>query len=172
MSVFTENLIVSPLPNGKTWVLRRDFSYDVGEENSGETIQVPAGFITDFASVPRVLWVLFPRWGKYGNAAVVHDYLYWMQQDEYRRKRADEIFLEGMRDALGVGAMKAYTLYLSVRAGGWAAWKKNKEDKQNGTSKFIKLTDEMIEIPKMVLKGINPKEIKATENATNGEHAD
>lgn len=79
MSVFTENLIVSPLPDGNTWVLRRKFSYDVGQEGSGETIAVPAGFITDFASVPRPLWAVFPKWGKYGNAAVIHDYLYWVQ---------------------------------------------------------------------------------------------
>ena len=175
MSVFTNNLIVSPLPDGRTWVLRKDFSYDVGKENSGETIRVPAGFITDFVSVPRLFWVFFPRWGKYGNAAVVHDYLYWVQPAEYPRKRADEIFLEGMRDALGVDTKKAKLLYYSVRAGGWAAWAKNKKDKQNGISKFVKLEEGMIEIPRMTLKGIDPNEIKikteTADNAANGESA-
>ena len=172
MSVFTENLVVSPLPDGRTWVLRKDFSYDVGKENSGETITVPSGFITDFASVPRLLWGIFPRWGKYGNAAVVHDYLYWVQEEKYPRKKVDEIFLEGMRDALAVGTIKANLLYYSVRAGGRAAWKKNRKNKQKGFRKFIDLTGEMIDIPKMTLKGVNLKEAKTEGNEINGENAD
>ena len=61
MSRFTEELLVSPLPDGRTWVIRRDFGYDVGEEGSGNTIDVPIGFKTDFASVPRLLWSIIPR---------------------------------------------------------------------------------------------------------------
>ncbi|MBU4200961.1 MAG: DUF1353 domain-containing protein [Verrucomicrobia bacterium] len=68
MSRFTEILTVSPLPNGRSWVLRKPFGYDVGHEDSGETIEVPAGFTTDFASIPRFLWSILPCWGKYGNA--------------------------------------------------------------------------------------------------------
>ncbi len=40
MSRFTEILTVSPLPNGKSWVLRKPFGYDVGHEDSGETIEI------------------------------------------------------------------------------------------------------------------------------------
>ncbi|OMQ14558.1 hypothetical protein A7K94_0215800, partial [Modestobacter sp. VKM Ac-2676] len=36
---------------------------------------VPAGFGTDFASVPRVAVWLFPRFGRYTLAAVLHDWL-------------------------------------------------------------------------------------------------
>jgi hypothetical protein len=100
MSRFTNVLIVSPLPDGKTWYLRRAFGYDVGTEGSGDTINVPIGFLTDFASVPRPLWWLFPRWGRYGNAAVVHDFGYWDQSR--KRPEVDRIFLEGMT-VLGVG---------------------------------------------------------------------
>jgi len=38
-------------------------------------IDVPKGFITDGASIPRGLWWLFPPVGRYFKAAVVHDYL-------------------------------------------------------------------------------------------------
>jgi hypothetical protein len=38
-------------------------------------LEVPAEFKTDLASVPRSLTWLFPRYGKYTKAAVVHDYL-------------------------------------------------------------------------------------------------
>ena len=62
MSRFTEILTVSPLPNGRSWVLRQPFGYDVGHKDSGETIEVPAGFTTDFASIPRFLWGILPCW--------------------------------------------------------------------------------------------------------------
>jgi len=45
-------------------------------KGSGLTVTVPAGFITDGASVPRLLWWLMPAWGDKGTrAAMVHDYL-------------------------------------------------------------------------------------------------
>lgn len=37
---------------------------------------VPATFETDFASTPRVFWRIWPRWGWYTPAAVMHDFLY------------------------------------------------------------------------------------------------
>ncbi len=94
MSRFTESLVVTPLPDGKTWILLCDIGYAVGEEGSNDVVDVPIGFHTDFASVPRPLWAFLPRWGKYGNAAVIHDYLYWEQSRP--RKESDSILLEGM----------------------------------------------------------------------------
>lgn len=38
--------------------------------------KIPAGFITDFASVPKPLQILISKTGKHGKAAVLHDYLY------------------------------------------------------------------------------------------------
>lgn len=67
MRRFTENLVVTPLPDGHTWIVLSDFGYEVGEEGSGDEINVETGFHTDFASIPRPLWAFLPRWGKYGN---------------------------------------------------------------------------------------------------------
>ena len=128
MSRFTDTLIVSPIPDGRRWVIRSDFGYDVGEEGSGESINVPTGFITEFARVPRLLWALFPRWGKYGNAAVIHDFCYWRQK--YSRSRVDEIFLEAM-GVLGVRCFQKYALYYAVRLFGWIAWWSNKKSKRD-----------------------------------------
>lgn len=47
MSRFTDELIVSSLPDGRTWVIKRDFGYDIGKEESGNAINVPIGFKTD-----------------------------------------------------------------------------------------------------------------------------
>ena len=134
MSRFTEILTVSPLPDGKSWVLRKPFGYDVGFEDSGETIEVPAGFTTDFASIPRFLWSILPCWGKYGNAAVIHDYCYWEQK--YTRKRADEIFREAM-GVLRVNRIKIKLLYWMVRLFGWIQWREKKKDKENGIQPFL-----------------------------------
>ena len=94
MSIFTNALLVSPLSDGKSWVIVGDFGYDIGEEGSSMKVEVKRGFVTDFASVPRMLWWVLPKWGVYGNAAVIHDWLYWDQQTT--RKEADGILLEAM----------------------------------------------------------------------------
>ena len=127
MSRFTESLVVTPLPDGKTWIILHDFGYEVGDEGSGDTINVPIGTYTDFASIPRPLWAIFPRWGKYGNAAVIHDWLYWDQPRS--RKAADGIFLEGM-EVLEVPKWKRHTIYYAVRWFGWLAWRL-KQSKKN-----------------------------------------
>ena len=133
MSQFTKSLVVSPLADGRTWVLLEDFSYDVGREGSGDTVSVPPKFMTDFASVPRLLWVFFPQWGKYGNAAVIHDWGYWSK--ERSKEETDRIFLEGM-EVLGVGAVKRYLMYYAVRLFGWFAWHSAGRRKARNESKI------------------------------------
>jgi hypothetical protein len=150
MSAFTENLIVSPLPDGKTWVLRSKFSFYLGATEDSETIVVPAGFITDFASVPRIFWWIYPKWGKYGNAAVIHDYLYSAQLEKYPKKWADEIFLQGMQ-VLNVGKFTARILFWAVKYFGRWAW--NNNSKQKGRNKFIDMPADIMQIPQISLKG-------------------
>ena len=54
------------------WRLVEDFGY---ESESGNILIVPAGFETDFASVPRLLWPILPLSDAvYDKAAVLHDY--------------------------------------------------------------------------------------------------
>ncbi|MFC1916304.1 DUF1353 domain-containing protein [Chloroflexota bacterium] len=143
MSRFTEVLLVSPLADGRTWVTRKEFGYDIGEEGSSNTIDVPIGFMTDFASVPRPLWAILPRWGKYGNAAVIHDYCYWDQSRS--RKESDLIFHEAMQ-VLKVSACTVRIMYWAVRHFGYFAWLGNKQMKNISLSRLaevmpIKSTD-------------------------------
>ena len=133
MSQFTKALVVTPLADGRTWVLLDEFSYDVGREGSGDTVHVPPKFMTDFASVPRLLWWVFPQWGKYGNAAVIHDWGYWSK--ERTRKETDRIFLEGM-EVLGVGSVKRQLMYYAVRLFGWLAWHAAGKRKDRNESKI------------------------------------
>jgi hypothetical protein len=85
------------------WRVAKEFKYFIGSENSQRFITVPAGYLTDGASVPRALWSIIPPWGAYGQAAVVHDilceYLSIMVAGKLTpitRERADEIFAEAM----------------------------------------------------------------------------
>ena len=120
MSQFTTPLIVTPTDDGR-WVLQEAFEYHVGHEDSDEVITVPAGFVTDFASIPKFLWSIFPPYHPtYGKAAVLHDHTYATQT--YTRKRADQIFLEAMIVLL-CRWWRRTIIYQSVRWFAGGAWK-------------------------------------------------
>lgn len=91
MKGFINKLILAPHEDGRTWVLVKPLFFVLNEE---ESYTVPKGFRTDLASVPRPLWSVFPRWGKYGRAAVLHDYLY--ETKKVSKKQADKLFLKAM----------------------------------------------------------------------------
>lgn len=57
--------------NGEWFCLLSDLTFvDV----NGTRHTAPAGTLTNFASIPRPLWSVFPRYGKHTRAAVIHDY--------------------------------------------------------------------------------------------------
>jgi len=87
-------------------------------------IEVPTGFDTDYASVPRIFWSVYPPDGSYTEAAVVHDFLY--DEQPCTRAEADAVFMEAMV-ALGVPWLRRQILHKSVRAGGWIAWRRNQK---------------------------------------------
>ncbi|MBW3617746.1 MAG: DUF1353 domain-containing protein [Proteobacteria bacterium] len=105
-------------------LLLQTFSYDVGTEGSGDTIVVPAGFETDFASIPRPLWIIEPPLGDAGKAAVLHDYLY--ETGERDRASADRIFLEAMA-VLEVPWWKRSLMFRAVRLFGRGGYKERRE---------------------------------------------
>ncbi|EDB0139754.1 DUF1353 domain-containing protein, partial [Salmonella enterica] len=93
------------------WRIHEPFEFYLSDDNS-DVISVPAGFITDLASVPRIFWVFLPPDGKYAKAAIIHD---WMYDNALRtKKEADLIFLDGMT-VLGVPRWKRTIMYYAVR---------------------------------------------------------
>ena len=119
MSSFTSALIVTPIQDGRRWKLVKSFSYHVGSQHSRFVIKVPRGFVTDFASVPQFLWGWLPSWGKYGKAAILHDYIYQTHLTE--RSIADSIFYEAMLIS-GTRLLRAKLMYYGVRLFGWLVW--------------------------------------------------
>ena len=63
-------LVVSRYDDSR-WELQAPLRYF----GRSEMITVPAGYVTDFATVPKSLQWFAPSIGKYTLAAVVHDYL-------------------------------------------------------------------------------------------------
>jgi len=86
--------------------------------------EVPTGFDTDYASVPRIFWSIYPPDGIYTPAALVHDFKY--KKQDCTRAEADALFLEAMA-ACGVPWLRRHILHKSVRAGGWLAWRRNQK---------------------------------------------
>lgn len=134
MSSFTEKLTVTKIVekvdkkflwlfpykgNKDYWITARAFRYYVGAENSADFIDVPEGFKTDFASVPRPFWSILPPDGDYSQAAVLHDFLYTTKPRT--RDAADKIFLEAM-GVLGVDDWKRYIMFEAVHVFGQIAW--------------------------------------------------
>lgn len=135
MAGFLSPLKVERLNGGNKWKVLEKFEYCVGSPTGMEVVTVPEGFVTDFASIPRGLWNIFPPvGGKYDKAAVIHDKMYKEPKVEinglrYRidRTYADEIFKEAM-GVLEVGWFSRWAIYLAVRMGGWVAWNNHRQE--------------------------------------------
>lgn len=134
MGNFLSPLRVERLDGCNKWRVLESFSYRVGSETSNVVIYVRAGFITDFASIPRGLWNLFPPvGGKYDKASVLHDALYqypWVMNGanggvtyytSIDRAFADSTFKEAMK-VLKVGSFSRWMIYSAVRVGGGGIW--------------------------------------------------
>ena len=55
------------------WVLTEPLVYVGGQ---GDIFVVPTDFVTDFASVPRFLGFIIPRYGRWTRPAILHDWLW------------------------------------------------------------------------------------------------
>jgi hypothetical protein len=91
-------------------------------------ICVPAGFLTDGASIPSFAWRLTypPRHPRVIEAAVVHDYLYATHVNKTTRKQADIVFYAILL-AEGVPRWKARLMHWGVRVGGARAYRTGPE---------------------------------------------
>ena len=119
---FKTPLIVEVMESGKRFRLHHSFTYLWKRWNI--EIRISAGFITDFASIPRLLRLLIPKLGRYNKAAVIHDALYQgTVRINVTRQEADIIFLDAMED-LGVAKWKRTLMYWAVRVGAGMAWRK------------------------------------------------
>ncbi|EBG1926342.1 DUF1353 domain-containing protein [Salmonella enterica] len=125
MSQFTTPAILEMLGH-YNWRVYEPFEFYISDDSS-DVISVPAGFVTDLATVPRVFWSVMPPDGKYAKAAIIHDYLY--DNALRTKKEADLIFLDGMA-VLGVPKWKRIVMYLAVRIFGRGNYSKDQQARE------------------------------------------
>jgi len=93
----------------------------VYQDKNGIIFTVPAGYITDYASIPRALGWIYPKDGPYRKAAIVHDYLITngLVKKEFviESNRVDEIFREAMNDTGGIPKIRQWIMWAGVRLG-------------------------------------------------------
>lgn len=94
---------------------------------ASDDFTVPAGFVTDFASVPQFLTWLVPKMGAWTRASIVHDWLCtelelgtWWRGDRtaspVSARDVDGIFRRLMREA-GVPLVRRWLMWAAVRVG-------------------------------------------------------
>ena len=118
-SQFLTALDVS-LKTDKIWVLAKPLKYY--SEMLGKTIEVPEGFETDFASVPR-LPIVYTLWGNQTHREpILHDWGY-RKDSGLTFSQANKLFLEAM-EATGKPFYIRYPMYYAVCACGYPSFHK------------------------------------------------
>jgi hypothetical protein len=96
----------------------------------GRTVIIPAGFCTDFLSIPWLIQNLLHPVGEYDEGAVLHDFLY--RTGGVSRKQADDALLEAMGCAYRP-RWQRYAIWAGLRVGGWVVWNDyRRKERQHG----------------------------------------
>jgi hypothetical protein len=105
------------------------------QANTYQPVRVPIGFVTDFASIPRIFWSLLRPDGTYSYAAVIHDFLYW---EQYLSREASDAILRLCMEDFKINAAVITTIHSGVRLGGSFAWEDNARRKAAGEKRLLK----------------------------------
>jgi hypothetical protein len=98
----------------ETWEVLEPLVY----RGRSDTFVVPAGFRTDFATVPRVAVWLIPRFGRYTLGAVLHDWLVTVGilAGAVSSRDADGLFRRVLAEE-GVPPVRRWLMWCGVRWG-------------------------------------------------------
>jgi hypothetical protein len=103
------------------WVLLEPFGY---RSSKGWEVWVPAGYVTDFSSIPARLQDVESSTGRARRAAVIHDWLY--SSRIVPREAADKTFLDAM-ECCGVPYLKRSLMFRAVRTFGGSGYGRPEE---------------------------------------------
>lgn len=113
---FLSELVIKPGKKDGLWVLVEPLRYM--SRLYKEQIVIPAGFVTDFASVPRVPIAYWFYGDRAHRESVLHDFLF--QKHLVGFNLANRIFLEAMKSRKKPWCIR-WPMYVGVKfGGGWA----------------------------------------------------
>ncbi len=116
--MFSSRLLLESSASPDLWIVREPLCWQ--SEKYGKLV-CPVGFVTDLASIPRVLRNLsaFDPNGLSRRPAVMHDWLYWWQG--LGKRLADE-FLHDAMIAEGAKVADAWAFFTAVSDFGASSW--------------------------------------------------
>ena len=122
MPKFLTELEAKLKDNDRVWVITAPLVY---ESDIVGPVAVPAGFETDFASVPRVPFIYEMFGDRAHREAVLHDYLYRIDaKTSASYAQANSVFYEAMM-LRGKKFVIRHGMYWGVVLGGWTAFHKH-----------------------------------------------
>lgn len=118
MSQFTTPLRVELCTDRREWKLLYPLEW---VDPHGNRVIVPPNFVTDFASIPRVMRPFALDDSRTAKAATLHDWHYRVRRPG--RRWADDVFYHALRSD-GVHWLPAWSYWLGVRLFGWLAYRR------------------------------------------------
>jgi len=116
MSQFTKFNAIRPIPKENLWITTEELVFYENDDLTWEKYIVPVGFKFDWASIPRILWVLFaPVEPKTISSAALHDFLVRTKICWYRKTNC--LFYKALRTSNWI--LKSSIFYIWVTLGTW-----------------------------------------------------
>lgn len=122
--MFSGEPVLVPHDDGVRWTVQHEFV--IHDDMLGRLV-IPAGFVTDLGSIPKIFQNVISPEGRPLRAFLGHDWFYAKQF--YSRAIADDFLLRGMV-ALKVGWLERWIIYLGVRLGGGFAWRSDAKERR------------------------------------------
>lgn len=142
---------VSKMFGRNYWYLGEDVQYTINNDRDTYEFLIERGYLTDGATVPRLLWSIVPLWDECALAVVAHDFLCnygWVVKNgkltKLERAEIDKLFLH-LLDFSNVAKFKYWMMYIAVRVFATTSGHKDpsisrrKEDAQTSIRHYIDL---------------------------------
>lgn len=124
--------VLRPFAKAEYFFLVEPFVVRVGVGN--DSLVVPEGFVTDFASIPPRVRGFLPKLGPHLFPAIVHDYLYWEQT--CTRQESDRIFAK-MMEEMGTSWVTRKALSWGLFLFGGRGWAENIQNRRSGLNRVV-----------------------------------
>lgn len=116
---FLSPLMTERLGN-RLWVLLEPFRFSI----DGKTHEIPAGFVFDGNSSPRLMWAICsPVGGVYGEAGPVHDWFYSLDCTTPVSRHKADLIHKAIGVERGAEPFRAALVFAGIRAGGESSFR-------------------------------------------------